>query len=116
MTLPDRAIARSRRSAKVSPDCRPLIVWSSARPPTSGRSRSARRPNGALKANSERRQQPLHNCCKTNESYKNFKQISEPPIAHKSVDQVKANCADNDDDQYVYEQEKHVLSPIVSVG
>jgi hypothetical protein len=55
-----------------------------------------------LEANAEHWQQPLQNCRKTNESHEDFEQIFEPCVANKPIDQVKANCADNDDDQYVY--------------
>ena len=44
------------------------------------------KPACILKANPERGQYPLHNCGKANESYKNFKQVSEPRIAYKPVD------------------------------
>jgi hypothetical protein len=53
----------------------------------------------------------LHNCGKTEQNHKNFEQISQPSIAHKTINKVKANGADNDYDQDVYQQEQHELSP-----
>jgi len=35
---------------------------------------------------------------KAEQGHENFEQISKSPITHKSIDEVKANCADNDDD------------------
>jgi hypothetical protein len=35
---------------------------------------------------------------KAEQGHEDFEQISKAPITHKSIDEVKANCADNDDD------------------
>jgi hypothetical protein len=53
----------------------------------------------------------LHNCGEAYQRHENFEQITKPAITHKPINEVKANCAHHDDDQYVYEQEKHGLSP-----
>jgi hypothetical protein len=55
-----------------------------------------------LKVHAEYRKYALHYCGKAEQGHENFEQISKSPITHKSIDEVKANCADNDDDQYVY--------------
>jgi hypothetical protein len=50
----------------------------------------------------------LHYCGKAKQHHEYFKQIPKPGIAHahKLIDQIKANCADNDDDEHEYEREK----------
>jgi hypothetical protein len=40
-----------------------------------------------------------------------FEQISQATVANEAINQIKANCANNDDNQYVYEHHKHRLSP-----
>jgi len=74
-------------------------------------SRPLRRGGWLLNVHTERWQQALHNGGKADESHQDFQQISKPPTSHKSIDEIKANCANNDDDQDIYEQHKHRLSP-----
>jgi arginyl-tRNA--protein-N-Asp/Glu arginylyltransferase len=63
--------------------------------------------NAFLKANAEYRQYSLYDRSKANQRHKNFEQISKPSVAHKSINQIKANCTDDHDNQYVYQREKH---------
>jgi hypothetical protein len=51
-----------------------------------------------LKIDAERWQNPLHNRCEADQSHKDFEQISQAAIAHKTINQIKADCANNDDD------------------
>jgi hypothetical protein len=67
-----------------------------------------------LKIDAEDWQQALHNCRKADESHKDLEQVSKPSVADKSIDQIKADCANNDDDQDVYEQHKHSLAPVLA--
>jgi hypothetical protein len=49
----------------------------------------------------------LQYCGKAEQSDENFEQISKSPVAHKPINQVKANRTDDYDNQHVYECEKH---------
>jgi hypothetical protein len=69
-------------------------------------------PHRLLESDAESRQQPLQNCGETDQCYENFEQVSQPAIADKPVDQIKANRTNDNNDQDVYQNEKHDLSPI----
>lgn len=45
------------------------------------------------------RQHALNNRTKANQYYKQLEKISQPPITNKSIDNPKANCPHNDNNQ-----------------
>jgi hypothetical protein len=55
------------------------------------------------KVHTQRRKQALQYCKNADQYHQNLQKISEPPIANESFDRPEANCANDADDQNIYQ-------------
>jgi hypothetical protein len=74
------------------------------------RRRNHRRPSQPLKKpNPQGRQQSLQDRRQANQHNKNFQEIVKPSVPNESVDQVKQDGADDDNNQNIDEYEEHFI-------